>query len=249
MQNIVTNSFTDVIDYPGKGRTVVLLHGFLSSKEYWTKVRRLLSRHDCRVIAIDLVGFGNAAKPKNISYDYDDHVKHIDDAIRRSNIHGDYILVGHSMGALLAMRYASEHPTGISQLALVNPPMYKDEHQVNTTLRATGWFYRLLLDSRYRHILWIILRTIGPFSKHTKHSREGSLANVINVAYFFEDIEMVKIPTLLFVGKRDREIYLDNLVEEGIGKNVKVVIAETGHHAPRTNAQFVAEQILSISSF
>lgn len=248
MRSHVNMPFKDVHEYPGSGQTVVLLHGFLSSKAYWSKVSRLLSRRGHRVIAIDLVGFGDAPKPKDIRYSYDDHIRHIHEAISQLNVPKNFMLVGHSMGALLAMRYAYQYPDDVSHLALVNPPMYKDARQASSTLRSTGFVYRLLLDSRYRNILWILLRTVGPFSKHNRYSREGSLKNVINLAYFFEDLERTKLPTLLFIGKNDRAIYLDNLINRRTGKNVEVIIEETGHHAARTNPQTVADQIVRLTS-
>lgn len=240
------NHSKDVSDYPGDGKTIILLHGFLSSKKYWSKVASLLHLDNHRVVAIDLLGFGNAIKPNDIDYSYSDHVRHIDDIIQRLGIQGEMTLVGHSMGALLAMRYSREHPERIAQLVLVSPPMYKTSLQAKSTLRETSVLYRILLDSRYRHLLWILLRTIGPFAKHTKHSREGSLTNVIDLAHFFEDISCVIVPTLLLIGSRDRKIYLDNLNKEMLSRNVKIVIEETGHHAPQTDAQFVVDQIASV---
>ncbi|MDB5186873.1 MAG: alpha/beta fold hydrolase [Candidatus Saccharibacteria bacterium] len=247
MRKYINKKRKYITDYPAQGKTIILLHGFLSSKKYWSKVGPLLNNLGYRVIAIDLLGFGDADKPKNNQYGYDEHLRHIRDTLLMMELKTDIILVGHSMGALLAMRFASEYPDGISQLALINPPMYKDEHQAATTLRTTNFLYRILLDSRFRHIFWIILRNIGPFASHTKHSREGSLSNVINVAYFFEDIDAVKIPTLLFIGKKDRAIYMDNLLQVGVGENINVTTAETGHHAPRTNAKLVVEQIVSFA--
>ena len=245
MKKLTTLRHKDVIDYPGGGKTVILLHGFLSSKKYWDKVANLLSLHNYHVIAVDLLGFGNAIKPKNIDYTYDDHVQHVNDTIRRLRIKDDIILVGHSMGALLAMRYAHDHPDSISRLVLVSPPMYKSSQQAKETLRETSVLYRILLDSRYRHILWIILRCIGPFAKHTRYSREGSLANVIDLAHFFDDIRHVTVPTRLLIGRRDREVYLENLHKETVGDTVQIVIEETGHHAPQTDAKFVVDQIIS----
>lgn len=247
-QDHISTTHERTAGHPGRGKTIVLLHGFLASKKYWSKAGLLLSNLGYRVIAIDLLGYGNAKKPKDNRYDYDEHGQYISDAIARLNINGEIILAGHSMGALLAMRFVNEHPGVVSHLALINPPMYKDTHQAVTTLRATSISYRFLLDSRFRHVFWIMLRNIGPIANHTKYSREGSLSNVIHLACFFQDIDIVKIPTLLLIGKKDRAIYLDNFSQVEMHKNVNVVITETGHHAPRTDTELVVEHIVSFSS-
>jgi pimeloyl-ACP methyl ester carboxylesterase len=56
-------------DYGGSGEFIVLLHGFLGSKSDWRRIAPKLARAGYRVIAIDLLGFGNAPKPLSALYD------------------------------------------------------------------------------------------------------------------------------------------------------------------------------------
>lgn len=234
-----------VRDYPGKGEAVILLHGFLASKSYWSKIIPTLRRDGSRVIAIDLLGFGDSPKPKNISYGYADHLQHITATLQTLGIDGRVTLVGHSMGALLSLRYAETFPEKVKAINLINPPMYANSTQAYHTLRSTSGAYRLLLDSKYRHILWGLLRKTRILASHSRHSREGSLENVIMPATFFNDLRNAIQPTLLVIGRHDRHIYLDNLHKTTLGDNVTLRIEESGHHSPITHSTSIGEYILN----
>lgn len=230
-------------DYPGDGHTIVLLHGFLASKTYWRKLVPVLKKSGHRVIAIDLLGFGASPKPKSITYSYEDHIAHIKSVLERSDIEGTVSLVGHSMGGLLALRYARLHPREVASVCLLHPPIYQTREEVMNTLRDTGYTYRFLLDSGYRHVAWVLLRKFGPFSSHSRYSREGSLKNVIAQAAFFKDLKHLKQPLLLVVGKADRKIYRDNLEAIKPGRHMTILIEETGHHSPITRPTQIGARI------
>lgn len=240
------NSKRHAIDHGGTGEVVVLLHGFVASSGYWKKLQPLLTRLGYRVITIDLLGFGCAPKPANGEYTYVDHVAHIRQALARFHVSEPVIMIGHSMGALLAARYSRLHAADVKSLILLHPPLYRDMAQARETLRNTSVFYRVLLDSRARHYLWIVLRNIGAVSRHTRYSREQSLTNIIEKAELIDDLERLQKKTLLFVGSRDRKVYLENLREyftDPINPVVQVLVANVGHHSPRLRPNFVLGHI------
>lgn len=235
-----------VVDHGGDGEVVVLLHGFVASSGYWKKMQPLLSRMGYRVITIDLLGFGRAPKPVSLDYTYADHVEHIHRTLGRLRISKPVIMIGHSMGALLAARYSRLYAADVKSLILLHPPLYRDMAQARETLRSTGAFYRALLDSRMRQYLWIVLRGVGVAGRHNRYSREHSLANIVESAELLEDLELLRRKTLLFVGARDRKVYLENLREhlvEQINPVVQVMVANVGHHSPRLRPNFVLGQI------
>ena len=91
-------------DFGGDGEVMILLHGFLSSSKYWRNLQPHLSAEGYRVIAIDLLGFGDAPKPKYSDYSYQEHIAYLDAVIKKLRLKQPFILIGHSMGALLATR-------------------------------------------------------------------------------------------------------------------------------------------------
>lgn len=234
------------VDHGGNGKVVVLLHGFVASSGYWKKLQPLLTRLGYRVITIDLLGFGRAPKPAEGDYTYTSHVAHIRRTLDQFNVSEPVIMIGHSMGALIAARYGRLHVDEVKSLILLHPPLYTDMVQARETLRNTGAFYRALLDSRVRHYLWIVLRNLGVASRHTRYSRENSLVNIIEKAELFDDLEALKKKTLLLVGSKDRKVYLENLREhlvDQINPAVQVVVANLGHHSPRLQPKIVLRRI------
>jgi pimeloyl-ACP methyl ester carboxylesterase len=237
-----------ITDYGGKGKVVILLHGFVSSSKYWNGIQPRLTRMGYRVITIDLLGFGHAPKPKDSDYSYDEHIAHISDAVASLKLRRPFVIVGHSLGALLAARYARQHERSVESLVLLHPPIYRDREQVRATLRSTGRFYRALLDSRFRNYIWIIMRNLGPIGKHISHSRERTLANVIEKAELLQDLTAINTRTLMLVGTKDRKEYMANLAQGSVKPNVSIVIENIGHHSPRIRPNLVMKHLLAFLS-
>lgn len=224
--------------YSGKGEAVVLLHGFLANKNYWTKLIPRLENNN--VIALDLLGFGNAPKPKTSQYTYSSHIEHIQTQLKNLKIKSPFILAGHSMGAVIAARFALQNPNAVKKLIMLNPPLYSSADQAVQVLNDTGTLYRAILSSRLRFIIWPILRKVTPIAKHTRQSRELTLQNVILKSEFIQDLQKISVPTKLIVGTHDRPVYLSNLAKISMPKNIKLHTINTGHHAPRQNPKLIA---------
>lgn len=104
----------------GDGPTVVLLHGIGSGAASWLTCALALAPH-ARVIAWNAPGYGNSAPlaqaPPHAS-DYAARLALMLDAI--GNL-GQFVLVGHSLGALVAAAYAAAHPQRVKKLVLLSP--------------------------------------------------------------------------------------------------------------------------------
>ncbi len=224
----------------GQGDTIVLLHGYLSSGQYFKRLQKRLTV-DHRVIALDLLGFGQSPKPK-VDYTYSDHMVAIRATLQHLGI-THYALLGHSMGALIALRYATQHPTDVRKILLFNPPLFTDREQMAATHLSTGRRYRILLYSRGKRLYWMTLRLVPRrYSRRRKpinftdmismnrHAREGSYHHVIGGATPFDDLRVVTMPTLLAVGLHDRDIYLDNLQGRTFPQHVTISKIDADHH-------------------
>lgn len=235
-----------VTDFGGEGRIIILLHGFLSSSRYWKKLQPHLTRAGYRVITIDLLGFGNAPRPRHSDYSYDAHVSYLHASIKDLHLSSPYILIGHSMGALLAARYGRLHPGSVWTLILLHPPLYKDSAEAYATLRATNRLYRFLLDSHYRRLGWALIKTFAGYyiRNHGRAARERSLKNVIEKAEAFDDLKTISVRTMLIVGLKDRVEYANNLVLHDISEAITVFEEEVTHHSPIRSTDLVQERIL-----
>ena len=110
---------TRVVDTGGDGVPVVLLHGLAASLEAWRDTLPGLAHH--RLVAFDLPGFGEASKPENADYTakgfFLPQLHSILDALDIQQAD----LVGSSMGASLALRYAYRHPERVHRIVLAAP--------------------------------------------------------------------------------------------------------------------------------
>jgi pimeloyl-ACP methyl ester carboxylesterase len=247
---MATREHKQVHDYGGSGQVIVLLHGFLASSKYWMRMRPFLTKAGYRVITVDLLGFGNAPKPRNASYDYEDHIAYIDSVITTLEITQPFVLVGHSMGALLAARYSNVFTSKVSALILLHPPLYTTPHEARATQRNTGMLYRFLLDSSYRRIGWAIIKALAytKIGKHSRHSRERSLQNVIEQAKVFSDLKRSATDTLLIIGLRDRVEYLQNVSNTLLAESVTVMKENVTHHSPIEEPVLIQRRILDFIS-
>src|SRR5208283_37159 len=98
----------------GNGRSVMLLHGKNFFGAYWKETIQALVQHGYRVIVPDQIGFGKSSKP-NIHYSF--HLlaaatKGLLDLLAVNHV----AIVGHSMGGMLATRFALMYPEVVTHL-------------------------------------------------------------------------------------------------------------------------------------
>lgn len=131
----------------GKGPTIALVHGLGSSPEHWLPTARLLAKRH-RVVLIDLPGHGVSPMPEPFSLDR--AVESLDMALADESL-GPMVLVGHSVGGLVATAEALAHPSRVWALVLVETALKPqvEGHDRDRMLRALDSDYRGLLREAY----------------------------------------------------------------------------------------------------
>lgn len=76
-------------------------------------------------VAIDLLGFGASPKPGWVKYSALTQARALRHTFRTTRIRRPVILVGHSLGSLVAIEFAKRYPKMVSSLILCSPPLYK----------------------------------------------------------------------------------------------------------------------------
>jgi len=108
------------LDDAGAGPAVVGLHGLTATRRYVLMGSRALERSDHRVVLYDARGHGNSSPAPDGDYSYGAlalDLKAVLDALALERA----VLVGASMGAHTAIRFALEHPQRVAGLVLVTP--------------------------------------------------------------------------------------------------------------------------------
>ncbi len=107
----------------GKGKAVVLLHGFLESSTMWSKLVPFLAKKN-KVICIDFPGFGKSSCLTEI-HSMELLAKVIKDVLDEAKIK-KATLIGHSMGGYVALAFAELFPDKLQSIILLNSGTLSD---------------------------------------------------------------------------------------------------------------------------
>jgi pimeloyl-ACP methyl ester carboxylesterase len=224
----------------GTGPSVVLLHGIATSSESWKYLVPLLKpKYKC--VTIDLIGFGQSPKPDWYAYDPDEHVKNIHYTLKNNNIKKPYVLVGHSMGALIAVRYAAQYKKEVSRLILLSPPIYNNGNEIK---KAKKLWRDALYAKAYKYIrthkkftlkgaagLKNLMLRNNPFliTEDTWLSFSKSLENSIEKQNVYSDFEQISCPVDIFYGYLDQLLIKKNIYALSKFVNVQFHVLRIGH--------------------
>ena len=113
---------------PANGKTVLLLHGKNFFGAYWKDTIAQLSANGYRVIVPDQIGFGKSSKP-NIHYSFHLLASNTMKLVESLGVK-QLAVVGHSMGGMLATRFALMYPEAVTHLVLENPIGLEDYREL-----------------------------------------------------------------------------------------------------------------------
>ena len=105
----------------GRGRPILFVHGWLGSWRYWWPTMQALSNHH-RSFAFDLWGYGDSAKAVG-RYSLKSYVRLLRSFADKLGIVRPFTIVGHSLGAAIALHYAELEPLSVERIALVSMPL------------------------------------------------------------------------------------------------------------------------------
>jgi pimeloyl-ACP methyl ester carboxylesterase len=179
----------------GRGEPLVFIHGWLGSWRYWwPSMQELSSRH--RTFAFDLWGFGDSSKVQQ-KYSFEAYVDMLDQFLDKLGIAKPVSIVGHALGAAVALRYANMRPQNVKRLALVAMPL--DGALINERLTS---FDSVSFISK-------VLGKANSFPEIENETRKTDKLAMNNLATqlisynFFKDLDNCACPTLLVFGNQD----------------------------------------------
>lgn len=205
------------------GRTVVLLHGKNYCAATWEAQVATLAAAGFRVVAPDQVGFCKSSKPAHYQFSFAQLAANTHGLLRALGVERAAV-VGHSMGGMLAVRYALQYPDATERLVLVNPIGLEDWKAEGVPWQDAGEAFagerRTTFDSikRYQREVyfggdwdpaydrWVGMLAgmyTGPDGERVAWNQALASDMVFNqpVVHEFGDIA---VPTTLLVGQRDR---------------------------------------------
>lgn len=134
----------------GRGKPVILLHGWLGSWGLWQETMQFLGQY-YRTYALDFWGFGESGKKRN-TYQVTDFVSLVNQFMEKLGI-VRAPLVGHSMGGTVSLGVALEYPQCVSKVTIIGSPV------VGSSLALPLKF------AGYRPIAWLLFNMFSTFRK------------------------------------------------------------------------------------
>ncbi|MBY0492369.1 MAG: alpha/beta hydrolase [Gemmatimonadaceae bacterium] len=102
------------------GPAVVLLHDFGASSFQWRAVAPALANRGVTVVAVDLLGFGESDRPIGTATGPGAQAEYLERALTALRLSAVQV-IGHGLGALVALLLAAEHPHRVLRTGLLDP--------------------------------------------------------------------------------------------------------------------------------
>jgi len=198
----------------GKGLPVVFLHGFCETREIWENFLEPLSSV-CRVILIDLPGFGGNP-PLESPLTIADMAEQVYNTILAIGV-DQCIMIGHSMGGYVALAFCEKFPSRLKGLGLFHSTAYADSSEKKQARDKTIDFIErygteefveefvppLFFEGRRKDFLEDIRKMVEMGKRAAKTSVIESIRAMRDRKDRTRVLEKSHCPVLFIVGKND----------------------------------------------
>ena len=231
-------AFMDIKPKNYNGKNIMLLHGKNFNGAYWKTTIEALTAEGYRVIVPDQIGFGKSSKPETFHYTFQQlalNTKAVLDSIGVSKT----AVLGHSMGGMLATRFALMYPEATEKLILENPIGLED-WKLKVPYKPVEWWYENELKKDYASIKKYQLENyydgkwdpaydewVNLLAGWTLNSQYETIAwnaaltyDMIFTQPVVYEFPEIQVPTLLIIGTRDRTALGKPLVSKEVASTM-----------------------------
>jgi pimeloyl-ACP methyl ester carboxylesterase len=234
----------------GEGENLLLIHGFGADKDNFTRVARWLTPH-YHVVIPDLPGFGESARPDNVSYSIQEQVERVRAFARAVGLER-FHMGGSSMGGHITLAYAAKYPAELQSVWLLDPGGIKSAYdselrkryletkeilllaktpEEHARVREIAMAHQPFLPHSYKVVLGE--RAAANYALHAK-----IFAELNDHPYLLDDpMQHYEVPALIVWGKEDRVLNpkaADTL--KGMFTQSQVVLMDGIGHLPMIEA-------------
>ncbi len=225
----------------GHGRPVLFLHGWMGSWRYWFPTMEYVKR-SYRAYSFDFWGFGESRRKSTTEsiQNYSNQVIRFLDALGIDRV----LLVGHSMGGMVALKTAIDHPTRIARVVTVGAPIVGSSlswllkltyyRPLANVLASAPWLRRFL----FRHFLGetktndpAVHEILDDSLKSSASTLQRSIASMLYTD-LRPELPKLAVPALIVHGGRDEIV---NPNQADLFHNVplaQVVVMPKSRHFP-----------------
>jgi pimeloyl-ACP methyl ester carboxylesterase len=224
----------------GRGRPVILLHGWLGSWGLWQETMAYLGRY-YRTYALDFWGFGESGK-KRETYAVHDFVSLVDQFMSQLGI-AKAPLVGHSMGGTVSLSMAIKYPERVSKVVVIGSPIAGSS--LALPLKWAGYRPIAFMLFNMMGVFRTSMRIASPFicrdprfpgmmdrdlSRTTVQSFLLSIASLRRTD-LRPSLDKIKVPVMGMYGEKDNIVHPQQWkpLADGVEKNHTERFPKAGH--------------------
>jgi len=221
------------------GRTVLLMHGKNFCAATWEATIAVLSQNGYRVIAPDQIGFCSSCKPEGYQFSFA-QLAHNTQGLLQSLDIDKVTVIGHSMGGMLASRFALSYSQNVEQLVLVNPIGLEDWQAEGVPYATIDQLYANELKTDFEKIKayqqkfyyngrwkpeydrWVNMLA-GMYAGDGKEIvalNQAQTSEMLFTQPVIHEFGQLKMPTLLLIGGKDRTVPGANRAPEQVAQRL-----------------------------
>jgi 3-oxoadipate enol-lactonase len=218
-----------------EGNRMVLLHGLFLNADCW-KAQLPAFKDDFHILKLDLRGHGRSTKPKG-RFTIRNYIDDIYKLLKHLNWTSDLYLVGHSLGGMIALTFAVEHPDFVKKIVAADSFCHVTQDAITDVM---GRIAQYPLEDFAKGIS---VRGLKPYDEEialylaklvTDHmTKDDCLKATAASSGFFicKAITKLNIPTLLVVGEKDitTPVWASYMLHEWLPNSKIIIIPNSGH--------------------
>lgn len=227
-------------------QSVIILHGWQSSKENWSKVKESIERGGFKVFVPDLPGFKEETKLEK-AWNLEDYLNWLGNFIEIKKNSGEitepFFLLGHSFGGRISIKFSVKNPQRLKGLILVSSAGIRHKKNPSKLILFKKLsflpFFPFFRKIYYRFIIkkTDYLKAEGPLRETFKKTIEEDLAPLLS---------QIKVKTLILWGDKDEVTLLSDahLMKEKIENSKLEIMEGIGHTPYLENPELLSRKIL-----
>jgi pimeloyl-ACP methyl ester carboxylesterase len=215
--------YMDITPETAPRGVLLLLHGKNFSGSYFGETARALRSAGYQVIIPDQIGFGKSTKPANYHYTFHQLARNTRDLLTTLKVDRVHVL-GHSMGGMLATRFALLYPETTASLTLLNPIGLEDwqalgvpystvddnyrQELAKTPAQIRAYQLKSYYDGQWQDAYDPWVKQLASFNLSPDYPlmawNQALTSDMVFTQPVVHDFHRLKPPVLLLIGQRDR---------------------------------------------
>lgn len=236
--------------------TYVLIHGIGNTLHSWDDVVAKMPK-DVRIVGLDLLGFGNSPKPNWAIYNAKTQARSVGVTLLGLRMVQQPIIVGHSLGALVAVEIAKRYSLVPKRLVLCSPPFYSPRSSEAKKLGSQDDMLRTLYDVARKHPeklekfspfavkLGLANKTLNITQDNVPSYIAALESSIINQTSL-QDVAKLKVPIDIFYGTFDPVVIKKHIT--GLAKTYKNITATRLNFGHEITGGYVSKLATYLSS-